>query len=99
MYAGFSVAIVRPQVTAPGHRGSLMRLPLTSFTALRKSAGGFSRASLGWSRKVRGQGNPAFGPTQSGSAAVALSRTFGKIVAAVEVPVLSIKPLGKVLEP
>src|SRR6267143_5848970 len=99
MYAGFSVAMVRPQVIAPGHRGRVIRLPLTSFTALRKSAGGFSRASLGLTRKVRGQGNPPFGPAQSGSAAVALSRTFGNIVAAVEVPVLSIKPLGKVLAP
>src|ERR1700693_803434 len=98
MYAGFSVAIVRPQVTAPGHKGRLIRLPFTSFTALRKSAGGFSRASLGLSRKVRGQGNPAFGPTQSGSAFVALS-AFPKSVAAVEAPVLSIRPLGNEFAP
>src|SRR6267378_5768781 len=98
MYAGFSVAMVRPQVIAPGHRGRVIRLPLTSFTALRKSAGGFSRASLGKSRKVRGQGNPPFGPTQSGSALVAVS-AFPKSVAAVEAPVLSISPLGNEFAP
>src|SRR6266850_1486978 len=97
MYAGFSVEMVKPHVTPPGHRGRVMLFPLISFTARRKSAEGFSRASLGLNRKVRAQGNPPFGPAQSGSATVELSE-FPKSVAT-EVPVLSSNPLGKLLSP
>src|SRR6266850_6689358 len=96
MYAGFSVAIVKPHVTAPGHSGRLIRFPFTSFTARRKSADGFSRASLfEFFTKVLGQGKPAFGPTgQSRSAVVALSEETApwNRVSATKAPVLSFSP-------
>src|SRR3981189_3714792 len=100
MYAGFSVAIVKPHVTAPGHKGRLIRFPFTSFTARRKSADGFSRASLlEFCRKVLGQGNPAFGPGQSRSAVVALSAGTApwNRVSATMAPVLSFSPEPAVL--
>src|SRR5712692_2175113 len=110
MYAGFSVAMVRPHETPPGQTGKLMRFPFTSFKARRKRAGGFSRASLGNFRKVLGQGNPPFGPTQSGSGVVAKSELPGEAtpvpwnrVSAVKFPELSKSPvaadLGKVVSP
>src|SRR5712664_4102025 len=106
MYVGFSVEIVRPQVTPPGHMGKLMRLPFTSLTARRKRAFGFSRPSLAFLRKVLGQGNPPFGAGESGSGCVAKSELPGEVgpvpwnrVLAVAFPVLSIRPVGNVTSP
>src|SRR5260370_25664476 len=90
--------MVKPQETPVGHRGKLMRLPFTIFRARRKSEGGFWRPSLGAFRKVLGQGNPAFGLGQSGSAMVAVIALALRVFALI-FTVLSIRSLGREIGP
>src|ERR1700694_1037633 len=82
MYTGFSVEMVRPQETTPGHTGKVMRLPYTSLTARRKRAFEFSRPSLFCFRKDLGHGlMPPEPPVrQSGSACTGGVGKLGKSV-------------------
>src|SRR5437762_10473549 len=90
MYIGFSVEMVRPQETAPGHAGKVMRLPFTSLTARRNRAFVFSRPSLFCFRKDLGHGlMPPDPPVrQSASACTAALGKFEKSVLSVATPVL-----------
>src|SRR6267143_2452998 len=101
MYMGFSVVMVRPQETTPGHAGKVMRLPFTSLTARRNRAFVFSRPSLFCFRKDLGQGlmPPEPPARQSGSACTAALGKFEKRVVAVATPVLSTRPAGNVFSP
>src|SRR5215472_296568 len=56
MYTGFSVAIVRPQLTPLGQVPTAERsAEFTSFTARRKNSGGFSRATAAFNATCIGQ--------------------------------------------
>src|SRR5947207_977619 len=101
MYIGFSVEMVRPQETAPGHAGKVMRLPFTSLRDRRKRAFVFSRPSLFCFRKDLGHGlmPPEPPARQSASACTAALSKVEKRVRAVATPELFTRPFGNVFSP